>query len=378
MKEIQEASRSIANGELDVEILYDGKDELGDLADHMRETTTTLRAVIGDINMLLGAMAEGDFTKRSACSEKYVGQFQSLLMSLQNITFSLTDTLTQINQSAQQVASGSDQVASGAQALSQGATEQASSIEELSAAINEISDKVRKTAGNVEKARQETQHAGVEIENSNQKMQEMIRAMEVINGKSVEISKIIKTIEDIAFQTNILALNAAVEAARAGAAGKGFAVVADEVRNLAQKSSEAAKNTTILIEETVSAVKVGNKIVDETAKSLISVVQDTSAVIELVDEIAVASSEQTSSIIQITEGIEQISNVVQTNSATAEESAAASEELSGQAEMLNQLCSEFTLTNSTDGIGTQNSSESHFNATPIDFGSSGYNTMDKY
>lgn len=375
MQEIQEASRSIARGELDVQILYDGKDELGDLADNMRESSSILRTVIEDINMLLSAMAEGDFTKRSTCGEKYVGQFQSLLMSLQNITFSLTDTLTNINQSAQQVASGSDQVASGAQALSQGATEQASSIEELSAAINEISDKVRKTAENVEKARHETKQAGAVIETSNQKMQEMIRAMDVIDGKSVEISKIIKTIEDIAFQTNILALNAAVEAARAGVAGKGFAVVADEVRNLAQKSSEAAKNTTTLIEETVNAVKVGSKIVDETAKSLVTVVQGTSEVIGLVDEIAVASSEQTSSILQVTEGIDQISHVVQTNSATAEESVAASEELSGQAEMLKRLCAEFKLSDSTGGAGAQ-SREDDFNATS--FGSSSYDTMDKY
>ena len=221
--------------------------------------------------------------------------------------------------------------------MSQGATQQASAVEQLDATINEISKHIQENAQNAEFASQEATYLGEGIINNNQQMQEMITAMDGSAGARMKMSRIIKTIQDIAFQTNILALNAAVEAARAGAAGKGFAVVADEVRNLASKSSEAANNTTALIENSVKAVKNGTKIADDTAQSLAEIVSKAQEVTDAINKISAASQEQANSVVQVTEGINQISSVVQTNSATAEETAASSEELSGQAQMLKQM-----------------------------------------
>jgi methyl-accepting chemotaxis protein len=250
---------------------------------------------------------------------------------------------TYINESADQVSSGAGQVSSAAQALSQGATEQASSIQQLSASITEIAGEVNKNAYDASTANTLSLQASAEVERGNEHMKKMTSAMSDISDSSNEIGKIIKTIEDIAFQTNILSLNAAVEAARAGVAGRGFAVVADEVRNLANKSAEAAKNTTALIESSIQAVKSGTKIANETATSLNAIIEGTKKTAELVGEISKASNNQATSINQITLGVDQISAVVQTNSATSEESAATSEELSAQAQALKSMLSALKL-----------------------------------
>lgn len=317
------------------------KDETGIMLNALKMTTDYIIAIIGDIDQGLGEMAKGNLTAAPAI--EYKGDFTSISDSSGLIMASLNSTLGQINQASDQVSNGSDQVSSGAQALSQGATEQASSVEELAAAIAEISTQIKQNSDNAQAANGLSNEAGTGATESNKQMQELIVAMDNISSKSNEIGKIIKTIDDIAFQTNILALNAAVEAARAGAAGKGFAVVADEVRNLAQKSAEAAKDTTALIEDTVAAVGNGTKIADETAKSLQKVVEKIVMVGDKIDQIAKASEEQSAASVQVTSGVEQISSVVQTNSATAEESAAASEELSGQAQMLKDLVGKFKL-----------------------------------
>lgn len=251
--------------------------------------------------------------------------------------------MAQIYNASQQVSSGSDQVANGAQALSQGSTEQAASALELSTAIGEIAQQVQSNAQHAKTASGQANNAGTELGLSNQKMQALIAAMDEINNSSKEISKVIKTIEDIAFQTNILALNAAVEAARAGTSGKGFAVVADEVRNLASKSAEAAKGTTALIESSIKSVGNGARLADETAKSLLIVVDEAMQASQSINQISIASEEQALSISHITTGMDQISSVIQTNSATAEQSAAASEELNGQAGMMKQLVNKFKL-----------------------------------
>lgn len=344
ISEIERAALQLAEGSLDVDISYESKDELGILADSMRKLSYSLREIISDINYLLGEMAAGNFNLHSKVRELYVGDFGAILESLREIKNYLSDTLSQINQSADQVASGSVQVSDGSQALSQGATEQASSIEELAATVTEISDQVKDNAQNAEAAHRAANQVGAEMENSNQKMQEMIQAMENISKSSSEIGKIIKTIEDIAFQTNILALNAAVEAARAGTAGKGFAVVADEVRSLASRSAQASANTSALIENSLQAVERGTSIAGETAQALVQAVEGAHSITDIVSKISTASSEQAQALAQITEGVDQISSVVQTNSATAQESAAASEELSDQAQLLKNFVARFRLT----------------------------------
>lgn len=334
--------KELSHGDLKSEVPQIHRDdELGQLAAETDAIVSTVRGIIGDLTWGLKEIAAGNLNVDSKAKELYIGDYQPLATSLYQIISELTDILQQVRHSAEQVSGGSEQVSSAAQALAQGTTEQASSVQELAATINEISLQVRKTAENATKAREITEQTSSAVEASNGQMQDMIAAMVEISAKSGEIGKIIKTIEDIAFQTNILALNAAVEAARAGEAGKGFAVVADEVRNLASKSAEASKGTASLIDATVSAVEKGRKIAYETADSLVQVVDSTSETVKMVDEIANAANGQSGAIAQVTLGIEQISSVVQTNSATAEESSAASEELSGQAQLLKNLVRQF-------------------------------------
>ena len=342
VRDMSDRIQLLSEGDLTSDIsVIDRKDEIGTLNQSLINTVNFLREYITEISAVLGKISNGELNVE--IEKEYIGDFVSIKDSMEKIAASLTDTMIEIKNSSDQVAIGSDQVSSGAQALSQGATEQASSIEQLSASIIEISDQVRSNAVNANNATSLVESVGKEIDRSNIHMQEMIRAISEISDKSAQIGRIIKTIDDIAFQTNILALNAAVEAARAGAAGKGFAVVADEVRNLAGKSAQAASETTELIESSISAVLNGTRIADETAESLSSVVTGASKITSLMQDISKASNEQANSIGQVTQGIEQISGVVQTNSATAEESAAASEELSAQAQLLNSLVSKFKM-----------------------------------
>lgn len=341
VEKMKKAALAVAKGELDTKVDYKSKDEIGELGEAIEYLTSSLKNYINIITRTLSEMESGNLVLE--IEEEFEGDFAPIKVSLVRIIDSINDVMSQINQSSEEVSSGAEQVAGGAQALSQGTTEQASSIEELAATINEISSQVRNNAENAAEVNKLVHTTEKEVDTCNTKMGEMVEAMDRINVSASQVGKIIKTIEDIAFQTNLLALNAAVEAARAGSAGKGFAVVADEVRNLASKSAEAAKNTTELIGQALSAIDEGTEIVDSTQKALMEVVASSLKISSGVGKISEASSEQASAVNQITMGIEQISSVVQTNSATAEESAAASEELSGQSTLLRGLVERFTI-----------------------------------
>jgi methyl-accepting chemotaxis protein len=364
VKVMADAAQRMAKGDLNVQISVDSKDEIGQLGAAFTESAASIKAYITDITENLAEVEQGNLD--APFNMDYIGDYQALGNAYQGILTSLNSTLGQINQASEQVSSGSEQVSNGAQALAQGATEQASSIEELSASITDISTQVKDNAEHAAEASVNVDHVRSEIETSNHYMGEMISAMSQINDSSSQIGKIIKTIEDIAFQTNILALNAAVEAARAGAAGKGFAVVADEVRNLASKSAEAAKDTTALIENSMKQVENGTRIADETAKSLLRVVDSAKAVSDTVEQISKASNRQSDAIGQVTLGVDKISGVVQTNSATAEESAAASEELSGQAQVMKELVGKFKLRNQISHNQTDQSEQQQPESKGVD------------
>ena len=344
VRELEQAARSLSEGDFSaIRITYRSKDELGNLADDMRSMVATLSSVIQDETYLLSEMSKGNLKVRSNQKERYLGDLNQMLVSVEKINSRLSSTLLQINQSAREVAAGSEQVSQGAQTLAQGATEQAASVEELSGTIRNISDQVVR---NTENAKNSSERSGMvrsKVLESSVCMEELLGAMSEISKGSGEIRTIMRTIEDIAFHTNILALNASVEAARAGEMGKGFAVVAKEVRSLADKSASASKSTAALIESSLQTIQDGKKIANKTAVSLTEVVRGVEGVTDSLNDIAEASTDQSDAILRLSESVNIISGVVQTNSATAQESAAASEELSSQAQFLRGLVDYFKL-----------------------------------
>lgn len=312
-------------------------DEMGVFAQKMNQTKHDLNSYINDISNVLSHMADGDFTQVN--SIEYIGDFTTISKDFNTIRTTLGSIIESINRAAEDVSVGVAQISDGSQMLADGTITQATAIDELSTTINGISDRINNSAENAANADLLSKQTAEKISEQDTEIGKMLAAMEDIKDKSNQISGIIKTIEDIAFQTNILALNAAIEAARAGVAGKGFAVVADEVRNLAAKSAEAASSTTYLISATIDSINNGSDIALQTAQTMKEVMEISGKTNELISEITIGAAEQAESVKQVTQGIEQISGVVQQNSATAEESAASCEELSGQAQVLKEQVS---------------------------------------
>ena len=344
IKELTSAAGKIAKGQLDVEIQTQSTDEVGLLADDIRAIVARLKEYILYIDEITGALDQigrGNF--QFDLKYEYVGEFAKIKTSLMQVRTTISETLRSVVTAAQQVDNGANQLSAGAQNLAQGSTEQASSIEELAASINEITHHIHDNTIATEESNRDTQMVVEDLKSGSEKMETMLHAMDEISENSMEVGKIIKSIEDIAFQTNILALNAAIEAARAGEAGKGFAVVADEVRNLAAKTTQASQSTSNLIVKALDAVENGKKVADDTAQTFHHIYHNIQQIAQRSESIAKSAEHQDTVIRQTSIGVDQISNVVQANTATAEEAAATSEELSAQANMLKELVSQFVL-----------------------------------
>ena len=345
MMVIKETMTRLSSGQLTGTHLYlpVNDTEVGQTVNAIKEMNRRLKTIIHDMHHLLFAMADGNFQVSSSSEEMYVGEYKDLYLALGQIQSKLKDTLEEIEKASETVSHSAKEVSHSSEALSQGSAEQASSLEELTASVSTVSEQIKSNAENAENANDLSRITEEALKESSAEMNALSLSMNEINGTAQQISNIIKTIDDIAFQTNILALNAAVEAARAGESGKGFAVVADEVRNLAGKSAEAAKDTTVLIENTVRSIQEGTKKADLAASSLQKLVKSSKQMNGKIREITLYSHKQSDSVSEIAQGLEQISSVVQKNSATAEESAATSEKLSEQAETMDTLLKQFTL-----------------------------------
>ena len=378
LSELNKALYQMSQGNLHITVQHQSQDEVGQMAESMRSSIATLSSYVNEIDHIMARLAQGDLTVTSSVGFK--GDF----VSIQKSIFSFIETLTQlmrgILEASEQVSSSSEQVSSGAQELAEGATEQASSVEELANTISDLANTITSNAQMAQEANKNAVSVNQKIMESGEKMNQSLSLMNEIRGNANKVNGIIKAIEDIAFQTNILALNASVEAARAGVAGKGFAVVADEVGNLAAKSAEASKATTQLIQSMIASIQNGSESMQQTKQYMDTVVTEAIEITSTFQKISDASVHQTESIMQVTQRTDQISSVVQTNSATAEESAAASEELSGQAQMLKSLIHRFQNTENEENYytvsQTQNATYDTAADTSLDTGSVLYSAAD--
>ena len=376
LRRAEEAVVAFSQGNLSHELDYYSQDEIGGICNAVRTSQEILHNAIEDIVSITKRLAAGDLS--GTVSQQYPGELAPIKENIEFLLVQLNDTMGGILQAADQVTAGADQVSTGSQALAQGSTEQASAVQELSATINDLDNSAQGNRQTAQTAKEKADLAADQVRISNERMQEMRQAMgEILTGQK-DIGKIIETIENIAFQTNILALNAAVEAARAGSAGKGFAVVADEVRNLASKSDHAAKQTKKLIESSMSAVEHGGELAEDVVANMQKTVEYAAVAIEYMDKLAESTISEAEAIEQLTTGVDQISAVVQTNSATSEESAAASQELSSQAVMMKQLVEHFHLRTDSSSVSYEPLPENHGDSAPVPDFSANDNRFSKY